>query len=258
MNKRKTISDSNKYFVLSRDGFTCQYCGRSAPEVILHVDHILPVARGGDNSLTNLISSCDSCNYGKGTTLLPDELIQEKRADILTRTKMYNNYLSSVPGISREIKEEHLIKRPTRTLNKYPFVVEPLKDRAIHADKRHLLEVHISKKISMEIEYHRFFQGNWESVPIKNKILNPITKENLDKIMHGIIFELHEEIYEYDKNIFVHRSDNGFWLIQVEEGAYNYYYTLWVPAKNLELHIAFDEEWLDDNTMTEDSFFGFR
>lgn len=37
-----------------------------APDVILEVDHIKPVAEGGNNGMLNLITSCRDCNRGKG------------------------------------------------------------------------------------------------------------------------------------------------------------------------------------------------
>jgi len=52
--------------VLNRCGFTCQYCGRKSPEVILHVDHIIPLSEGGTSLPENLIASCSDCNSGKG------------------------------------------------------------------------------------------------------------------------------------------------------------------------------------------------
>ena len=62
-----------RWQILERDNFTCQYCGQHAPDVILHVDHILPVAKGGDNSFSNLITSCSACNEGKKSfPLLPE------------------------------------------------------------------------------------------------------------------------------------------------------------------------------------------
>ncbi len=60
-----------RFAVLNRDGFSCRYCGRSAPDVDLHVDHVIPVARGGTNDLDNLVTACADCNLGKGVTV-PD------------------------------------------------------------------------------------------------------------------------------------------------------------------------------------------
>lgn len=77
--KRKPLSDKVRFEVFKRDGFKCQYCGRSLPEVILEVDHIVPVAEGGENDMMNLITSCRECNRGKGKIPLDDETILKKQ-----------------------------------------------------------------------------------------------------------------------------------------------------------------------------------
>ena len=73
MAERKSISKKIRFEVFKRDAFTCQYCGRTAPEVILEIDHINPVANGGNNDLMNLITSCYDCNRGKGKRTLTDK-----------------------------------------------------------------------------------------------------------------------------------------------------------------------------------------
>jgi hypothetical protein len=67
---RKSLSKKTRFEVFKRDGFRCQYCGATPPSVILHVDHIIPVAEGGQNDEGNLITSCDACNLGKGARSL--------------------------------------------------------------------------------------------------------------------------------------------------------------------------------------------
>lgn len=64
--KRKSLSKRIRFRVFQRDNFTCQYCGRSAPEVELHVDHIDPIVHGGGDEMSNLITSCADCNLEKG------------------------------------------------------------------------------------------------------------------------------------------------------------------------------------------------
>lgn len=54
-----------RFNVLKRDAFTCQYCGRTPPEVVLHVDHIVPESEGGRDELDNLLTACADCNLGK-------------------------------------------------------------------------------------------------------------------------------------------------------------------------------------------------
>lgn len=76
---RKAISKKLRFEVFKRDGFKCQYCGKSAPDVILHVDHIDPVANGGSADILNLITSCEACNLGKGARTLDDNSALSKQ-----------------------------------------------------------------------------------------------------------------------------------------------------------------------------------
>lgn len=70
--ERKAISKRTRFEVFKRDSFKCQYCGGCSPEVLLVIDHIKPVADGGDNHLLNLITACDPCNAGKSDVPLSD------------------------------------------------------------------------------------------------------------------------------------------------------------------------------------------
>ena len=79
MGQRKSIPKKMRFEVFKRDKFTCQYCGRSAPDVVLEVDHIKPVAKGGKNELLNLVTSCMDCNRGKGKTELSDDSAVKKQ-----------------------------------------------------------------------------------------------------------------------------------------------------------------------------------
>lgn len=76
---RKALSKKTRFEVFKRDSFTCQYCGRKAPEIILHLDHIKPVSKGGDNSILNLLTSCLDCNSGKSNRTLNDKSVIEKQ-----------------------------------------------------------------------------------------------------------------------------------------------------------------------------------
>jgi hypothetical protein len=70
MSARKALSKKTRFEIFKRDGFTCQYCGKQPPDVTLVVDHVNPVANGGDNEILNLVTSCEECNQGKGARLL--------------------------------------------------------------------------------------------------------------------------------------------------------------------------------------------
>lgn len=63
---RKPIPKRVRFEVFKRDGFRCTYCGQRPPEVVLVVDHVVPVADGGGDEAENLTTACFTCNSGKG------------------------------------------------------------------------------------------------------------------------------------------------------------------------------------------------
>ncbi|MGH9700329.1 MAG: HNH endonuclease [Candidatus Acidiferrales bacterium] len=82
---RVNLSVRIRYQILDRDAHTCCGCGRSAPHVVLHVDHIISqhdwkvrfgtllgiqiikgVEYSGVNDPRNLATKCQDCNLGKG------------------------------------------------------------------------------------------------------------------------------------------------------------------------------------------------
>ncbi len=58
-----------RFRILERDGFRCRYCARTArePGVVLHVDHVVPLAAGGSTSEDNLVAACEECNLDRAT-----------------------------------------------------------------------------------------------------------------------------------------------------------------------------------------------
>lgn len=83
MAKREPVSKKMRFEVFKRDKFTCQYCGRMSPDVILEVDHIKPVAEGGTNDLINLVTSCRDCNRGKGKRKISDNSAVKRQQEQL-------------------------------------------------------------------------------------------------------------------------------------------------------------------------------
>jgi 5-methylcytosine-specific restriction endonuclease McrA len=67
---RKSLSKNKKLraMVFAKTHGTCWYCGipfeqsRHGPEI----DHVIPLARGGDNHIDNLVPCCYLCNAKKG------------------------------------------------------------------------------------------------------------------------------------------------------------------------------------------------
>jgi hypothetical protein len=67
-------------YLLLRDKHTCQYCGGASGDPVLNIDHKHPRAKGGGDSVRNLIVSCVTCNDAKNATLLPQWLIEVKKS----------------------------------------------------------------------------------------------------------------------------------------------------------------------------------
>ena len=53
--------------VMKRDRFQCTYCGTPGTDAELEIDHIVPVAAGGSNHMSNLTTACRRCNQIKGS-----------------------------------------------------------------------------------------------------------------------------------------------------------------------------------------------
>ena len=66
---RIPLTEKERVFVLNRDK-CCRLCGRKPPEVVLEVDHIFPVSKGGGNEISNLQALCRQCNRAKSADLL--------------------------------------------------------------------------------------------------------------------------------------------------------------------------------------------
>jgi len=60
--KRKPLAKSIRIEILRRDDNRCQECGRTASQTPLEIHHITPVAKGGTDSMSNLITLCKACN----------------------------------------------------------------------------------------------------------------------------------------------------------------------------------------------------
>lgn len=90
------LSVRTRFEVFKRDQFTCQYCGRKSPDVVLEVDHIVPRCNGGTDDQINLHASCWDCNHGKADIPLNEVLTGEDPHDkavlLLERERQLGEY----------------------------------------------------------------------------------------------------------------------------------------------------------------------
>ncbi len=77
------VSKRLRYEVLRRDNHACRYCGAVAPDVVLTVDHVVPVALGGTDLPDNLVTACADCNAGKSASSPDAALVDDVAQDAL-------------------------------------------------------------------------------------------------------------------------------------------------------------------------------
>lgn len=169
MTKRKAISKRTRFEVLKRDSFTCQYCGKMPPDVTLHLDHIKPVSKGGNNGILNLVTSCQDCNLGKSNVELSDD----------SAVKKQQSQLSELAEKKSQI--EMMVKWRESLLDSDEILVSSvvsLIDKYLHVDDRHVSEAGV-KAVRKAVKKHgyqavidsleklyisdRDFEGNWAS-----------------------------------------------------------------------------------------------
>lgn len=108
MAEREPVSKRTRFEVFKRDAFCCQYCGSHPPTVVLHVDHIHPVAEGGSSHIDNLVTACEPCNLGKGARLLADVpvALKDKAALIEEREEQLRGYTEILQQRLDRIEDE--------------------------------------------------------------------------------------------------------------------------------------------------------
>jgi hypothetical protein len=110
---RKPLSKKTRFEVFKRDDFACQYCGRKTPEVVLEIDHVVPIVEGGSDEIENLLTACFDCNRGKSSIPL-DSIAQvidvAKRAqEISHREEQLRAYHAARNDQAQRIEREYNI-----------------------------------------------------------------------------------------------------------------------------------------------------
>ena len=68
--RRTRIPRGLRHEVFKRDNYTCVECGaRKSDGATLHVDHKVPVSKGGTDELSNLQTLCSDCNLNKSDVI---------------------------------------------------------------------------------------------------------------------------------------------------------------------------------------------
>ena len=108
MTKRNPLSRSRRFEVFKRDGFRCQYCGNAPPSVILEIDHIVAVSRGGVSDTDNLVTCCFDCNRGKAARSLSSvpQSLKDKAAEVAEREAQLQEYQKILAARRERLEQE--------------------------------------------------------------------------------------------------------------------------------------------------------
>ena len=70
--QRSLMTPELRQQILRRDNWTCQRCGNSIykePNLLLEIDHIIPISKGGKTIPSNLQTLCWKCNRSKSDSI---------------------------------------------------------------------------------------------------------------------------------------------------------------------------------------------
>lgn len=173
------LSKKLRFEVFKRDSFTCQYCGKSAPDVILHVDHIDPKSKGGKDNIVNLITSCADCNLGKKDRRLDDDAAvtkQKKQLDLLeerrTQLKMMMEWQDEL--IDLEGQQIEYLSNLWKQLIGGHYCISEFGLRGL---KKHLLIFGFNYLVeAMKVASTVYIEYDQENKPTKYSVENAFTK----------------------------------------------------------------------------------
>lgn len=146
---RKSIGKTKRFEIFKRDLFTCQYCGRTPPNVVLELDHIHPVAKGGSNDNDNLITACMDCNRGKSDNSLEDvvpgvrekaERLREQEAQLrgynqllAAKKRRETRMIGEIEAVFQEAYPDREFTQPFRESIRHNFIPRLNKDQLMMA-----------------------------------------------------------------------------------------------------------------------------
>jgi hypothetical protein len=125
---RKPLSKRTRFEILKRDGMRCRYCGATPLQSKLHVDHVVPLAEGGPDDPTNLITACADCNLGKSKVPLTEqryslEMVSDADRDHADQIREYVK-LQMEAAAARDAGAEEILRHWERLVGAIPRQLE--------------------------------------------------------------------------------------------------------------------------------------
>ncbi len=171
------ISKSLRFDVFQRDNHTCQYCGRTPPDVVLVIDHLNPVAQNGTDDFDNLITSCRECNEGKSDKLIQNftggfskeewrKHLRDRRVEILHQRQQRLEEV--IQHWQKTLGHSYLKQSDNEAIYTFIESYEPDWIKAA-------IEISVRKKVDDYIKYTAVILRNWAKDGPPTYISNPDT-----------------------------------------------------------------------------------
>lgn len=65
----------SRAYIVARDKSRCHLCGKACRDEEIHLDHLIPLSRGGTHAPENLRVACAKCNLEKGARARGEQLL---------------------------------------------------------------------------------------------------------------------------------------------------------------------------------------
>lgn len=186
---RHFYSKEERQKILEKTGCKCGHCGKELETATMTVEHIFPVAKGGNDDEFNLVALCKTCNYNKGSWVYKvDEYYKYILPEYIRQYIEYNNRAVST------FKRDRLVNFDAVT---YSIVPDKYKELIFNMVKRKAKNKQIKQtveRLTMKVIMDRAFEGDAE------EILELINKLN-DKSDNIFNTSLYENVYQLRNDI---------------------------------------------------------
>lgn len=99
------VSKRLRFEILRRDNHACKYCGATAPDAKLTVDHVVPVTLGGSDDPSNLVAACAGCNGGKSSIPADAAIVEDVAADAARWARAMQQAADEIASADVEIED---------------------------------------------------------------------------------------------------------------------------------------------------------
>jgi len=77
LSKKEGDVTTEQLLILQKTQTHCYWCGNPLKNKASHVDHYIPLSKGGKHTISNLVMACASCNLSKGAKM-PEEFANSR------------------------------------------------------------------------------------------------------------------------------------------------------------------------------------